>query len=248
MRKIYFILLIACSVSNLFGQTFSSSTGTIASSSTTCFDVLVSGVGNINGTFGIESICLDMDAYGRYSIVTAVAPDGTIIYLSYENGDFDPFGNVCFDMTATTNIRLGTTPFSGNYLPQESIGIFNSQNINADGIWQICVENGRSSSANLNSGSITFGNSPALSCGARATDDECSPPMICNVVGYCGTTLPTYTASTVPTSCGYTIQNNSFVKFIASLNIATLTVDIFDCEVAGTPGVQMEVFQEHAGI
>ncbi|HSH67161.1 MAG TPA: hypothetical protein VLB84_15540, partial [Bacteroidia bacterium] len=78
------------------------------------------------------------------------------------------------------------------------------------------------------------GNSPA--------SDVCgSAPVICNLDGYCGSTSGWYTADNVSTlestlaSCftgGWTIQNNSWLAFIASSTTANFSIKSSNCSDA----------------
>ena len=99
MKKL--LIILSCTATTVFGQTFTNSTSApIAGSTTTCFDITVSGVGVIDAVTGLTEVCLDMTFGGpANAIITLVAPDGSIVYLSYENGDFSSdFGSVCFDL------------------------------------------------------------------------------------------------------------------------------------------------------
>ncbi|MHC1708502.1 MAG: gliding motility-associated C-terminal domain-containing protein [Bacteroidales bacterium] len=84
-------------------------------------------------------------------------------------------------------------------------------------------------------------------------NDYCSfATSICNLNGYCGNTSPFYTNDVSPTNgsnetytplgdvfCA-TIQNNSWLKFIADSNIAIFSVWCFNC--ANNMGVQMQIY------
>ena len=224
-------------------QTFTNNiSGPINGSSTTCFDISVTGVGVIDAVTGITEVCLDMDFSGpANAIISLVAPDGTIIYLSYENGDFGSnFGEACFSMSASNSIRTNPNPYSGSYLPEMDLGLLNNGTINADGTWQICIENGWSWSETFNDASITFGSNPPQACGAQAGDDCSTAPSICDLNGYCGTTLPTYSVTPVTSGCGYSINNNSFIAFTASATTVDKESTIENCSESS--GVQFEVF------
>jgi hypothetical protein len=242
MKKLIFFICCSLSLQG-FAQTFSNNvSGPIAGNTNSCFDINVTGVGVIDAVNGLTEVCLDMTYGGpANAIVTLVAPDGTIIYLSYENGDFgSDFGQVCFDMNALSSIGTSTNPYAGSYIPDMNFGTVNNGTLNADGTWQICIENGWSWSETFNSGSITFGPNPPVSCGALAGDDCTSAPTICDFSGYCGTTLPIYSATAVTSGCGYSINNNSFVSFIASATTVSIDVEITNC--TNGDGVQFEVF------
>ncbi|MFN8261770.1 MAG: gliding motility-associated C-terminal domain-containing protein [Chitinophagales bacterium] len=87
-------------------------------------------------------------------------------------------------------------------------------------------------------------------CGTNLpANDACgAAPQICDLNGYCGNTSGWYTAdnqqidNTVGNSlfCG-SIENNSWLTFVASATTATLNVNSTNCAVSGT-GIQAQVF------
>jgi gliding motility-associated-like protein len=92
---------------------------------------------------------------------------------------------------------------------------------------------------------------PAGCNGNTAASDVCaSAPTICNLDGYCGSTSGWYTADNVynlenitTPNCpnGYwTIQNNSWLGFIASSTTATFSIKSGNCS-DGTTGIQAAV-------
>ncbi|MCX6271952.1 MAG: gliding motility-associated C-terminal domain-containing protein [Bacteroidetes bacterium] len=85
-------------------------------------------------------------------------------------------------------------------------------------------------------------------------DDFCATATpICNLNGYCGNTSATYTNTVSPTNpmnetftplgdvfCA-TIQNNSWLKFIADSNVAVFNVWVSNC--AHNHGIQMQIYE-----
>ncbi|MFA4853702.1 MAG: hypothetical protein WC599_14395, partial [Bacteroidales bacterium] len=56
-------------------------------------------------------------------------------------------------------------------------------------------------------------------------DDHCyNATDICNLTGYCGTTSDVYTVSEIPSSFCGSVENNSWLSFVANETSATLTV------------------------
>jgi gliding motility-associated-like protein len=88
----------------------------------------------------IESVCVnlrhpwidDIDLY-------LIAPSGQFIALSTDNGGAgDNMFNTCFKPTATNDIRGGTAPFSGDWLPEESFGnLVSTTNNTTNGVWKL---------------------------------------------------------------------------------------------------------------
>ncbi len=73
----------------------------------------------------------DLDIY-------VIAPDGTQVQLSTDNGGSgDNYSNTIFDDAAATSITLGTPPFTGTYRPEGLLSALNGRN--ANGTWQLRV-------------------------------------------------------------------------------------------------------------
>jgi len=166
MQKITFTILIALSsIIHLSAQTFNASpNANITDDGQHCYTINVTGVGTINETsYGLETVCIDIDhAYDADLDIILVAPDGTTIVLTSDNGaDGDNYTNTCFEMSAGTAITAGTAPFNGTYIPEGDLANINNGQ-NADGVWQICItDDANGDDGNFNSWSITFGNNPA---------------------------------------------------------------------------------------
>jgi len=71
----------------------------------------------------------DLDIY-------LIHPDGTQIELSTDNGSAgDNYTNTVFDDQATTPITSGTAPFTGSFIPEQSLSVLNGKN--ANGTWNL---------------------------------------------------------------------------------------------------------------
>ncbi len=262
MRLSILLFFSVLTLSNLsvFSQTFSGTGGDIPDNGTapTCFPVNVSGIGTINTSFGIASVCLDITHTWDSDLEIALhAPDGTIVFLSIQNGGSgNDYTGTCFTGTATTSISTGIAPFTGNYLPDEPLGSFNNGQ-NANGTWTLCIQDILGGfTGTLNSWSISFSNSPAppppvqppCSGNPPAGDDCVAATAVCNFSGYCGNTSSSYNADEWPELtaefCG-TLENNSFITFVASATSATFNVWVSNS--ANGDGIQMMFYDGGCG-
>jgi subtilisin-like proprotein convertase family protein len=243
MIKVVTLFLSLFILNVIKAQTFTNSAGgSIPDNGAgfTCYPVTVSGVGNINGTSGLKSICLNI-VHPRAAdlIIRLTAPDGTYIPLASEVGGEDPdFTGTCFKATGSL-IGFASAPFTGDHIPQASLGWFNN-NINANGTWSLCIRDVNATNVgSLSNFNLTFGTSPvaypvANCSGNLPLGNFCnSAPVICNANNYCGSTGETYSSYTWPQlsaitcSAGMQIFNNSFLKFVASATSATFNVRAF---------------------
>src|SRR6476620_6819989 len=107
MRKISLLLIILLSGATSIAQTFNGSGGAIPDngSSPTCFPINVTGVGTIDGNFGLATVCITVThTYDADLNISLVAPNGVIIPLSTGNGTTgDNYTNTCFNESAATN-------------------------------------------------------------------------------------------------------------------------------------------------
>ena len=72
----------------VFAQTFNGSGGNIpdAGATPTCFPINVTGIGTINTSFGVASVCIDITHTWDSDLEIALhAPDGTIVFLSLQH-------------------------------------------------------------------------------------------------------------------------------------------------------------------
>ena len=257
-------LLIACCC--LFAsyqssaQTFNGTGGAIPDNGAapTCFPVTVSGVGNINTSYGLASVCVNITHTWVSDLeISLQAPDGTVVNLSVqEGGSGDNYTNTCFTATATTSIVVANAPFTGNFLPEEPMGTVNNGQ-NANGTWNLCIQDVFGGfTGNLVDWSLTFNNTPAPPppvqppCnGNQPAGNTCAlATSVCNFNGYCGNTSSTYTSNTwtqlSSAFCG-SLENNSFVTFVASATTASFNVWVFNSEDGN--GIQMMFYDGGCG-
>ena len=118
-------------------QVFTSSeVSTIPYLNFTYSEIEVTGISPINCDF---TVCIDV-SHDRIADVEValIAPSGTYVYLAFDNGGLgDDYINTCFSMSASVNITDGTPPFTGDYIPQEDMSVFNGES--AIGTWQLAV-------------------------------------------------------------------------------------------------------------
>lgn len=248
------LLITGCLFSALIhAQTFTGTGGSIPDDglTPTCFPVNVTGIGNINNVYGIASVCINITHTWDSDLeISLVSPSGTTIMLSNQNGGSgDNYTNTCFSATGTTTIANGFAPFTGTYLPDDPLGTFNNGQ-NANGIWQLCIQDVFGGQVGtLNSFSITFNNTPAPpppvqppcsgNIPAGNTCDIATP--VCNFNGYCGNTsgsyTPDYWTELGTAFCG-SIENNSFITFVASASTASFNVWVFN----STDGFGIQMF------
>ncbi len=266
----YLLLLIAFfSAHCLQAQTFNNTTGGPiidcgATPTTTCFPITVTGVGSMTATHGLESVCVNIaHTWDADLTLTLQAPDGTLISLSINNGGSgDNYTGTCFSATGGPGIAAGTAPFAGTYVPQGSLGGMNNGQ-NGDGIWNLCIEDNFSTEiGSLINWSITFSSTPFPPTPTCANNppagNSCQTATpVCNFVGYCGNTSSTYapphvwpeltTAFGPGGQCGSggSIENNSFVTFVASATSASFNVWVTNSTLGN--GIQMMFYDGNCG-
>ncbi len=270
MKRVLLFLMLAVSFISLNAQTFTANfTGTAASvpqtaASFKCFPVTVAGVGNINSTTnGLAQVCINITHPNDDELeINLTAPDGTIVPLSVQNGGSgNNYTGTCFTAAATVSIKAGTAPFNGMFLPEGHLGAVNNGQ-NANGVWNICVQD-RRNGANvgaLTSFSLTFSNAPApappalpaCSTTLPATSTCANATSVCNFSGLCGTTngntVQDWTGSGLDGCFG--IENNSFIKFVASAASASFSVWVPTRSSGGAyfnGGIQMLFFSGTCG-
>ena len=244
----------------VFAQTFNGSGGDIpdAGATPTCFPINVTGIGTINNSFGLATVCLNITHTWDSDLEIALhAPDGTIVFLSVQNGGSGQnFTGTCFTGTALSSISTGIAPFTGSYLPDEPLGAVNNGQ-NANGTWTLCIQDILGGfTGTLNSWSISFSNSPAppppvqppCSGNPPAGDDCVAATAVCNFSGYCGNTSSSYNADEWPeltaAFCG-TLENNSFITFVASATTASFNIWVSNSATGN--GIQMMFYDGGCG-
>jgi len=99
-------------------------------------EIEVTGISTINCDF---TVCIDVSHERIADVeVALISPNGTFVTLAHDNGGFgDDYINTCFSMSASVNITDGTPPFTGDYIPQEDMSVFDGESPN--GTWQLAV-------------------------------------------------------------------------------------------------------------
>ena len=162
--KKYFIILLTIVINFCTAQTFSGVGGNIPKNDYTIFDISVNGIGNLNSSYGLEKICVTINFPHDENLKLALrSPFGSIITLSENNGgQGSDYLGTCFDGVSTNSVVLGDAPFTGDFLPETSLGILNN-NRSGDGKWSLIIYNNSTSlSGNLITWSLTFGNKPVI--------------------------------------------------------------------------------------
>lgn len=107
----------------------------------------------------IQSVCLDI-AHNRLQDLEIYleAPGGQLIPLTTENGGTaGNYTNTCFTPDATVSIREGSTPFTGDFLPEGSWAKLWQGDSPTNGIWELVViDNAFGFNGIVNNWSITF--------------------------------------------------------------------------------------------
>jgi PKD repeat protein len=140
-------------------QTFSpGGTGACGANTTVTFDLAVSGVGVMDGTYvSLETACIDIThtRLARLESVNLISPQGTSVMLTGNiGGNNDDYTSTCFNMAgADGNIADGSAPYTGTFIPMGTFVDFIGED--ADGTWQLeitCSATG----GDLNSWDLTF--------------------------------------------------------------------------------------------
>ncbi len=258
--KSYLLLLLTFLFTNfLKAQTFNGTGGAIpgASASRTCFTINVTGVGIINTTNGLAQLCMNITHPNVDELeIVMTAPDGTTVPLTIQNGGSgNNYTGTCFTATATTSIKAGTAPFTGTFIPEGYLGAVNNGQ-NANGAWLLCIQDRRTAAnaGSLVNWSITFSNTPAplppalpaCSTTLPGTSSCSNATSVCDFSGVCGntsgTTVQDWAGSGLNACFG--LENNSFVKFVASSATASFSVWVPTTTTGGynTAGIQMLFF------
>ena len=164
-------IAIICIAPSAKSQSFiTPSGGAIPDNNTmVCFPFTVSGLpAQIDSWFGLTSVCLDIShTYTADLKIFLRSPDNTIITLvSNTGGSGDNFTSTCLQEDGTSGwIVSGAAPFTGSYIPDQSLNIFNN-GMNPNGTWEICILDEVPSDAGfLNFAAINFGNNTTHDAG-----------------------------------------------------------------------------------
>jgi len=211
--KRYIIILLTIVFNFCTAQTFSGVGGNIPKNDYTIFDINVSGIGILNSSQGLEKVCVNINFPHDENIKLVLrSPFGSMISLSENNGGLGAdYVGTCFDGVSTNNIVLGEAPFTGNFLPESSLGILNN-NRSGDGKWSLIIYNNSSSLVgSLINWSLTFGNKPVVTppeppypnCNANIPT-TCTTEAICDYgKSYCGVYNNAYGMPSVNPQKGY---------------------------------------------
>ena len=154
-----FFFIIA---SQVYSQTYFGAIGNVSDDGlNNDFPNTVSGLlpPTIDGTHGLVNVCLDIShTWDSDLVMYLIAPDGTTVTLVYRvGGSDDNFTQTCFDQNATISILNATAPFTGSFIPQQTLGnINNGQNGNGTWILRI-VDVAAQDTGVLHSWSLAFG-------------------------------------------------------------------------------------------
>jgi gliding motility-associated-like protein len=90
----------------------------------------------------LQSVCLNINyPFNSFLSIGLISPNGTFIDLSSNNGGANAnYTNTCFVPTTTTgatNVTAGSSPFTGNYYPEQPFTNFTGNTVN--GKWKLRV-------------------------------------------------------------------------------------------------------------
>jgi subtilisin-like proprotein convertase family protein len=165
MRSLLTIIALCISIM-ANAQTFNCTAvpGAITDNNTVVtFPITVSGLFNaINPSFGISNVRINISHANISDLkISLTSPTGTSVILSLHNGGQGAnYTNTTFQMSATMPIGFSSAPFSGSFIPDNSINAFNN-NQNPNGVWQIeVIDVFPTVAGTFLSGSIFFSNNP----------------------------------------------------------------------------------------
>jgi subtilisin-like proprotein convertase family protein/sugar lactone lactonase YvrE len=101
--------------------------------------ITVSGVPTTERVLSVSVTVNLLHTSDRDLVLTLVAPDGTAVVLSQnEGGSGHNYQGTVFTDSATTPISQGTAPFTGQFKPEEPLGMFFGKV--ANGNWQLQID------------------------------------------------------------------------------------------------------------
>ncbi|MEI6311515.1 MAG: proprotein convertase P-domain-containing protein [Bacteroidota bacterium] len=167
MKKIsFFFLLIVLLYSHSIAQSYTSSGASIPDhGSPLQIPILISALDSATLTtnYGLEHVCININhTADRDLAIYLMSPNGTTVELCSGNGGLnDNYIATCFDMNATQLISAGTPPFTGDFIPEHSLGSFNDGQM-GNGIWRLIITDYVvGDTGSLIDFTLTFGYSPA---------------------------------------------------------------------------------------
>lgn len=165
--KIIFAFLLFISSFLVKSQTYTGTGGFVPDDQLNHdFIINVSGLSpsTLDATNGLIQVCLDIThTYNADLNVHLISPDGIEINLfSGIGGGDDNFTNTCLNQSAPSSINTASSPFTGTFKPQESLGNLNN-NTNGNGNWTLRIlDTYPADAGTLNSWSIEFGNGASV--------------------------------------------------------------------------------------
>ena len=111
MQRHFFILFILFFTQALQAQTFTGTGGSIPDAGPqTCFPITVSGIGDIDASFGLASVCFSINHTFTSDLeIILKAPDGTTVQLSIGNGGTGAnYTGTCFTANSTNLMDAST--------------------------------------------------------------------------------------------------------------------------------------------
>jgi len=161
MKQFCIISLLLCSFI-CRAQTFNWNGHSVISNSVNdTVTIPVSGLPiNINGGFGISSVCFDIYHRSKTTLVfLLLAPDGNSVLLADGRGRVNEnFIGTCFGMNGIP-IDAGEPPYTGIFLPSGDISTLNN-NQDPNGNWRLVIRNNGVDTGSIRFASITFQNNP----------------------------------------------------------------------------------------
>jgi len=275
MKKFILFLILGLNIALVNAQVFVANSGASIGripdgvSTPTCFPLTISGVGTIDSNYGLASVTINIaHTWDADLTIKLVAPDGTSVDLSTKRGgSSNNYTNTIFTDTALRNIGAGTAPFTGYFKPESLLGVVNNGQ-NANGVWTLCVSDGSTTdSGSVLNWTLVFNNVPNYPPGSSAGGTGIPPclnnsnaapqctvsPLVCNFDGLCGKTPALQVTHTWPeltaefTAClgGASIENNSFIQFVATSDSAFFHVWIYNSNNGS--GLQMLFYDGGCG-
>jgi PKD repeat protein/subtilisin-like proprotein convertase family protein len=159
------VALISCftTQAQVFNYTGSLPTPIPDNNANVYFPIVVSGVpSSINSGYGLDGVCFTINHPQPSDLkISLSSPDGNTIILSLHNGNGGSnYYSTCLRMNATSGLTGNTAPYTGEFLPDQSLNYLNNGQ-NPNGTWTMTIIdvfpffNGSMASA-----SLSFGNNP----------------------------------------------------------------------------------------
>ena len=247
MQKIIYFISVFILFNNLYSQDADYVMTATSKTITSCRSALEVELGCTRGGFATPVYCANLDrAY------TFISGSGTVLNANLTMHVLDDDFIYVYDGPSSTSPLIATwtggsaTTFSTglNATSTSSIITIRFVSNNTKGQFLGSFPN------EIYGWSILIGCPPSNCNGNTPAADNClSAPQICNLNGYCGNTGGWYNEDHAPLlegqaspGFGGSIENNSWINFIASATTATLTVNSSNCLQTSTRGIQGAVY------